>query len=67
MSEKERRLMYCKSGANLNLEPFNSLGRGSECNGNRSGGDKTAHWKQDRKVKKRKRERQKHGGGSESS
>lgn len=56
MSEKGR-LMYCKSGANLLLEPLNSLGKGSESNGNMSSGNKTARWKQDRKVKKRKRDR----------
>lgn len=49
------------SRANLNLEPLNSLGTGSGCNGNRSNGNKiSTHWKEDRKVKKRKREGQKH-------
>lgn len=37
------------------MEPLNSLRKGSECNGNRSNGNKiSAHWKQDRKVKREK-------------
>lgn len=30
------------SGVNLSLEPLNSLGKGSECNGNRSSGNKSS-------------------------
>lgn len=61
MSEKWKRGKP-KPGANLNLEPVNSLREGWECNGNRSAGNKISECeKQDRKVKKSKRrERQKH-------